>query len=65
MTKPFNYWTSATRKFDSHEFKSETHKTSVVTMQSFLSVMNNEIIPINQMQNELINSKVSKNREIL
>ena len=27
--------------------KSETHKTSVLKMQSFVSVMNNEIKPIN------------------
>jgi len=34
--------------------KSEAHKTSVLTMQSFISVMNNEIKAINQMQEKII-----------
>ena len=34
MTKPLGKCNSATRKFDNHELKSKTHKTSMLTMQS-------------------------------
>ena len=65
MTKPLNNWNSATQKLDSHELRSEIHKTSLLTMQSFLSIMNNEVMPINKMQDKIIQKQISKNRELL
>ena len=65
MKQPFDDWSTASRKFGNHESRSEIHKTAVLTMQSFQSVMENEITPINQMQDQLLQDTVTKNRQKL
>ena len=63
MMCPLVDWSIATRRFNDHECKSEIHQTSLLTMQTFISVMENEIKPISQIQSEALEKQVSKNRE--
>jgi len=65
MMCPLVDWSIATRRFNDHQCKSEIHKTSLLTMQIFISVMENEIKPISQIQSEAVEKQVSKNREKL
>ena len=43
-------WNSPLRKLDNHKLNQILIQTSMLTMQSFVAVMNNEIKSINQMQ---------------
>ena len=54
MISPFNDWSSAIRKFNDHDIKSEVHKTPLLNMQIFLSVKENKIKPINIIQVKIL-----------
>ena len=65
MISPFNDWSTAMRKFNDHDIKSVVHKTSVLTMQTFLTVKENKIKPINIIQDKILQDTISANREKL
>ena len=65
MKSAFCDWSCASRRFNDHQMKSEIHKTALLTMQSFLAVMENEIQPINHIQNKLLQDNIAKNRKKL
>ena len=51
MMCPLVDWSMATRRFNDHQCKSEIHKTSLLTIQAVISVMENEqpILMVNTM----------------
>ena len=63
MMCPLVDWSMVTRRFNDHQCKSESHKTSLLTMQAFISVMENEIEPISHIQHEELEKQGSKNQE--
>ena len=62
MESAFTAWSTALRDFNDHQCKSEIHKTSLLTMQILLAVMDNKIKPIDQIQDELLHKTVAMNR---
>ena len=64
MKSPLTDWSCASTKSKEHS-KSEIHKTALLTMQKFVAVKKNEIRPINQIQNKILDDTISKNRKKL
>ena len=54
-------WSCAVSRFKMHS-KSDIHKTSMATMQSFLNVKQNKIKSIETIQNKIIDDKITQNR---
>ena len=54
-------WSCAVSRFKMHS-KSDIHKTSLATMQSFLNVKKNKIKSIETIQNKIIDDKITQNR---
>ena len=58
---PFTDWSCACKRFKEHEETSEIHKTSLLTMETFVSVMKNEVKPVDVVCNEIVNERVARN----
>ena len=62
MKCPINDWSVALKRFNSHEMKSEVHKTALLTMQTFSGVMKNTIKPIDQIHDKILDETINQNR---
>ena len=63
---PLTFWTTAMAKFRQHSSgKSEVHSHSVMAMQNFLLVMKNQVVPVEQQLDRLMQEQIRKNREIM
>ena len=64
VKNPFFDWSTALRNFNYHHCKYDVHIASLLlSMQIFVSVLENEINPISQTHNQLLENTVSKSRE--
>ena len=61
VTSPLKGWSSAVTRFKMHN-KSSIHQTSLLTMQTFLSVKRNKIISIERIHDKVLNDNIKKNR---
>ena len=65
LSSPYTDWSGAITRFKQHEERSEVHKTSLLTMNTFLNVMKEDIKPVNYICSKLIDDAVEKNKKKL
>ena len=62
---PLNYWSSAYTKMKNHEDKCQMHKSSVLAMTHFKSVMEGKQISARQLVSNITNDRIQSNRRKL
>ena len=62
---PFTDWSYACKRFKECEETSEIHKVPLLTMETLISVMKNEVKPVDVVCNQIINERVTRNRQML
>lgn len=66
VKSPLTFWTTALQRLGSHSNgKCETHNYSVVAMNNFIRSMREEVVPIDQQLNSLLQQQIARNREII
>lgn len=65
VKSPISFWTTAKQKFKQHELHSQVQKTALLKADTFLKVMQQRVVSIDQQLNAVVASQVAKNREKL
>ena len=63
VKNPFVDWLTALRNFNYHQCKYDVHTGSLLAMQIFVSVLGNEIKPISQTEDQMLENTVAKSRD--
>ncbi|CAH3148962.1 unnamed protein product, partial [Pocillopora meandrina] len=66
VKSPLTFWTTAFNRLSNHgNGKCSTHNLSVIAMNNFVRVMKQEVVPVDQQLNTILQQQIAKNRTIM
>ena len=66
VKSPLTFWTTAFNRLSNHgNGKCSMHNLSVIAMNNFVRVMKQEVVPVDQQLNTILQQQIAKNRTIM
>ena len=66
VKSPLTFWTTAFCRLSNHtNWKCSTHNSSVIAMNNFVRVMKQEVVPVDQQLNTILQQQIAKNHTIM
>ena len=66
VKSPLTFWTTAFNRLSNHaNGKCSTHNLSVIAMNNFVRVMKQEVVPVDQQLNTILQQQIAKDRTIM